>query len=70
MITVSDGKCCFSVRKSISTSEWCAEHPFPDRNTQHPLNRNVVSSFENYFGKRKHFYLFTKVQNTKHKINI
>ena len=28
-------KSCFSVRKSISTSKRCAEHPFAGRNTQH-----------------------------------
>ena len=32
--SVSDGKSFFSVRKSISTSEWHAEHPFTGRNTQ------------------------------------
>ena len=32
--SVSDGKSCFSVRKSISTSERQAEHPFAGRNTQ------------------------------------
>ena len=32
--SVSDGKSCFSIRKSISTSEWRAEHPFAGRNTQ------------------------------------
>ena len=30
----SDGKSCFSVRKSISTSEGCTEHPFAGQNTQ------------------------------------
>ena len=35
--SVSDGKSCFSVRKFISTSEQCAEHPFAGQNTQHPL---------------------------------
>ena len=32
--SVSDGKSCFSVRKSISTSERRAEHPFANQNTQ------------------------------------
>ena len=32
--SVSDGKSCFSVRKSISTSKRRVEHPFAGRNTQ------------------------------------
>ena len=32
--SVSDRKRCFSVRKSISTNERRAEHPFPGQNTQ------------------------------------
>ena len=33
--SVSDRKSCFSVKKSISTSEQCAEHPYAGQNTQH-----------------------------------
>ena len=33
--SVSDGKGCFSIRKSISTSKRCVEHPFAGWNTQH-----------------------------------
>ena len=32
--SVSDGKSCFSIRKSILTSKRRAEHPFAGRNTQ------------------------------------
>ena len=35
--SVSDGKSCFSVRKSILTSKRRAEHPFAGQNTQHML---------------------------------
>ena len=34
--SVSDGKNCCSVRKSISTSEWHVEHLLAGQNTQHP----------------------------------
>ena len=40
--SVSDGKSCFIVRKSISTSKRCAEHPFAGQNTQHPLIQSCV----------------------------
>ena len=32
--SVSDGKSCFSIRKSISTSKRHGEHPFASQNTQ------------------------------------
>ena len=32
---ITDGKSCFSIRKSISTSERRAVHPFAGGNTQH-----------------------------------
>ena len=35
--SVSDRKSCFSVRKSISTSERRTEHPFAGQNSQHTL---------------------------------
>ena len=40
--SVSVGKCCFSIRKSISTSERHAEHPFTGGNTQHISDLNDV----------------------------
>ena len=39
--SISDGKCCFSVRKSILTSERHAEHPFAGQNTQHERTKKV-----------------------------
>ena len=34
-MTKKYAKSCFSVKKLILTSEWCAEHPFAGGNTQH-----------------------------------
>ena len=42
--SVSDGKSGFSVRKSISTSEQCAEHPFAGLNTQQKIIFSVHSA--------------------------
>ena len=33
--SLSDGKSCFSIRKSILTNKQGAEHPFAGHNTQH-----------------------------------
>ena len=42
--SVSDGKSCFSVRKSISTSKRHAEHPFASRNIQQTCVFEKISS--------------------------
>ena len=51
--SISDGKSCFSIRKSISTSEQHVEHPFAGRNTQQkPF---FLSFFLSFFF---HFFFF------------
>ena len=49
--SVSDGKSCFCVRKSISTSQRRAEHPFAGRNTQHLFQVFHVQLFQIYIYK-------------------
>ena len=48
--SVSEGKSCFSIRKPISTSVQCAEHPFAGRNTQHSTEEwsDGFSTLETY----------------------
>ena len=48
--SVIDGKSCYSIRKSISTSERRAEHPFAGRNTQQlqQLAKMFFSFFMSY----------------------
>ena len=46
--SVSDRKSCFSVRKSISISQWCAEHPFADQNTQQDARLCIYWLWLNY----------------------
>ena len=43
--SASDGKSCFSIRKSILTREWCAEHPFAGQNTQQITLSQGFSNF-------------------------
>ena len=47
--SISDGKSCFSFRKSISTREWRTDHPFAGWNTQHSGQISLTTKhLENY----------------------